>query len=113
MEVPESVITGMIQSFYDAPGFKKSDGTYSVFQEEISEINLSVGAEYWYDNIFAVRFGYHHENQTKGNRRFFTFGKGGRYKFLAADISYLKAVIGQNSPLDNTFRFTLNAEFGN
>jgi hypothetical protein len=111
-EVPESVLTGMIQSFSDAPGFLKSDRTYSVLQEEISEINFSVGAEYWYDNTLAVRLGYHHEHQAKGNRRFFTMGIGGKYKFLSADISYLMTVNGQNSPLANTFRFTLAAEFG-
>lgn len=111
-EVPESILTGMIQSFYDAPGIQQSDGTYSTFQEEMAEVNYSIGAEYWFDNALAIRSGYHHENQAKGNRNFFTVGLGGRYKFLAADISYLIAVNGQNSPLANTFRFTLTAEFG-
>jgi hypothetical protein len=111
-EAPESVLAGMIQSFYDAPGFMKSDGTYSVLQEELSEVAFSIGAEYWYDKTLAIRSGYHHEHQAKGNRRFFTIGLGGRYRFLAADISYLIAVNGQNSPLANTFRFTLTAEFG-
>lgn len=111
-EVPKSVLTGMIQSFYDAPGFQQADRTYSIFQEEIAEVQYSIGAEYWFDNALAIRTGYHHENQAKGNRTFFTVGLGGRYRFLAADISYLIAVNGQNSPLANTFRFTLTAEFG-
>ncbi len=111
-EVPESLLTGMIQSFYDAPGFPQSDRTYSTFQEEIAEVNYSIGAEYWFDNSLAIRTGYHHENQAKGNRTFFTIGIGGRYRFLAADISYLVAVNGQNSPMANTFRLSLIAEFG-
>ncbi len=112
METPESVLLGMIQSIYDAPGILKEDGTYSVFREELHEINFSIGAEYWFDGIFAFRCGYHHEHPTKGNRKFFTLGFGGRYKFLAADFSYLLPVNGQNSPLANTWRFTLTAEFG-
>jgi hypothetical protein len=111
-EVPESVLAGMIQSFYDAPGIMKSDGKYSVFQEELQEVAFSIGAEYWFDKALAIRSGYHHEHQTKGNRRFFTIGMGGTYRFLAADISYLIALNGQNSPLHNTFRFTLTAVFG-
>jgi len=112
MEAPGSVLAGMAQSFYDAPGFMQSDGTYSVLREELAEVAFSIGAEYWFANAFAIRFGYHHEHQTKGNRRFFTLGMGGTFKFLAADISYLIPVNGQNSPLANTFRFTLAAEFG-
>jgi len=111
-EVPESFLAGMIQSFYDAPGIMQSDRTYSVLQEELSEVAFSIGAEYWYDKTLAIRSGYHHEHQAKGNRRFFTVGIGGRYRFLAADISYLIPVNGQNSPLAKTFRFTLTAEFG-
>ncbi len=55
----------MIQSFYDAPGG---------FSEELKEITWAIGAEYWYNKQFAVRAGYFHESETKGNRQFFTFG---------------------------------------
>ena len=111
-EAPGSTVFGMIQSFYDAPGIRLEDGTYSVFREELHEISFSFGAEYWFDGKFAFRSGYHHEHATKGNRKYFTLGFGGRYKFLAADFSYLLPVNGQNSPLANTWRFTLTAEFG-
>jgi hypothetical protein len=111
-EAPASTLFGMLQSFYDAPGYRKEDGTYSVFREELHEINYSFGAEYWFDGKFAIRSGYHHEHATKGNRKFFTLGFGGRYKFLAADFSCLIPVNGQNSPLARTWRFTLTAEFG-
>jgi len=111
MEPPETVLKGMVQSFYDAPGVSRPDGSYSVFREEIAEVAFSIGAEYRYKKLFALRSGYHHENQAKGNRRYFTLGLGGGYKFLVADISYLIAASGQNSPLANTFRFTLTAAF--
>jgi len=111
-EDPSSVIRGMFQSFYDAPGILRSDGSYSVLAEEIHEITCSIGAEYRYRELFAVRSGYFHEHVTKGNRRFFTFGAGVRYRFLTFDLSYLLPTVGKNSTLFNTFRFSLSAEFG-
>ena len=83
----------------------------SEFKEELHEINLSVGAEYLYSNLFAIRAGYFHEHPTKGNRRFLAFGAGVKYKVLQIDISYLLALT-QTSPLANTLRFTLKFNFG-
>ena len=108
-EAPESVIRGMLQSFYDAPGIPKEDGSYSVITEEFYEISIALGAEYWYRKRFAFRTGYFHEHSAKGNRNNFTFGAGARYKFLHFDISYLLPAQKANSPLFNTFRFTLIA----
>ena len=97
-----SVLQGMIQSFYDAP-----DG----FSEEMKEFTLSIGAEYIYNNVFAVRTGFFHEAKMKGNRRYLTFGAGLRYNVLVIDVSYLvpvnnKANSGTN-PLEGTLRFSL------
>ena len=97
-----SMIQGMIQSFYDAP-----DG----FSEELKEFTWSVGAEYWYNKVFAVRAGYFHESQMKGNRKYLTFGAGLRYNVFALDVSYLvpvnnTATSGTN-PLEGTLRFNL------
>ncbi len=111
-EDPSSVVLGMFQSFYDAPGLPRSDGTYSVAREEIYEIMFGLGAEYWYRQLFAIRTGYFHEHRTKGNREYFTFGAGARYRFLSFDLSYLLPVQGKSSPMYNTFRFALTAEFG-
>ena len=111
-EDPSSVILGMLQSFYDAPGILRPNGRYSVLAEEAHEITFSFGAEYWYRKLFALRTGYFHEHATKGNRRYFTFGAGVRYRFLTFDLSYLFPTAGDNSPLFNTFRFSLSAEFG-
>jgi hypothetical protein len=91
------VITGIFKSFGDAPvGFK----------EELQEINLSVGVEYWYNKQFALRGGYFYEHQNKGNRKFITFGAGFKMNVFALDFSYLLPT-QQNHPLANTLRFSL------
>jgi hypothetical protein len=101
-----SVPVAMFQSFYDAPGVAKSDGSRSVLQEELREITYSIGAEYWYAKQFAVRAGYFHEHETKGNRKFFTFGIGLKMNVFGLDVSYLIPTI-QHHPLENTLRFSL------
>lgn len=121
------VIQGMLQSFYDAPGVVKkddngdmiqnTDGSYEIvkgtkFKEEISEINIATGVEYWYNNVFAVRSGFFYENKNKGNRKYINFGAGFKYNNLGIDISYLVSVSGKNSPLANTLRFTLRLTIG-
>ena len=101
-----SVVSGIFQSFGDAPGG---------FNEEIREINFSFGTEYWYNNQFAIRAGYFNEHNTKGGRKFFTFGSGVKYNVFALDFSYLinaSRAINGNNPLANTMRFTLTFDFG-
>jgi hypothetical protein len=97
-----SVPQGMIQSFYDAP---------AGFQEELKEVNICAGVEYWYNNIFAVRTGYFYEAKTKGNRQFLTLGAGVKYHVFGLDFAYLIPTNGQRSPLQNTLRFTLTFDF--
>ena len=111
------VASGIIQSFYDAPGIveRQGDGTYlvepgSVFREELREINLGGGIEYDYNGVFAVRGGYFFEHYTKGNRQFITLGAGIKYTVLDIDLSYLIATTQQN-PLANTLRFSLRLAF--
>ncbi|MBN1598974.1 MAG: type IX secretion system outer membrane channel protein PorV [Bacteroidales bacterium] len=97
------VIPGMIQSFYDAPGGGK---------EELHEIMYSVGVEYWYRNQFAIRAGYFHEHESKGNRKYATLGIGLKLNIFSIDYSYLIPTSGgRNSPLANTMRFTLGFTF--
>ena len=110
-ETPGSVVLGMFQSFGDAPGVLKSDGSYSVIGEEFHEIAYSLGVEYWYRNQFAIRSGYFYEHSTKGNRKYFTVGIGLQLNVFALDFSYLVPTNGQNSPLANTLRFTLGFDF--
>lgn len=107
-EAPGSVVMGMVQSFYDAPGaYNVKKGSYSVIQEEFNEIAYSLGVEYWYRKQFAIRAGYFNEHSTKGNRKYFTVGIGLQLNVFALDFSYLVPTNGQNSPLANTLRFTL------
>lgn len=96
-----SVFQGMIQSFSDAPGG---------FSEELKEINISTGLEYWYNKQFAVRTGYFHESAQKGNRKYFTVGAGLKMSVFSIDFSYLISVTQQN-PLANTVRFSLLFDF--
>ena len=101
-----SVVSWIFQSFGDAPGG---------FNEEMREINFSLGTEYWYNNQFAIRAGYFNEHNTKGGRKFFTFGSGVKYNVFALDFSYLinaSRAINGNNPLANTMRFTLTFDFG-
>ena len=105
-----SVGTSLLQSWYDAPGVLQSDGTRKVFQEEMKEFTWSVGAEYWYAKQFALRAGYFHESQMKGNRKFYTLGLGLRLNSFGIDFSYL--IAKQNNPLENTLRFSLIFNFG-
>ncbi len=120
------VIKGLVQSFYDAPGtpLRDDQGNYipsgdgyeikkgSKFVEELSEINIAFGMEYWYNNLLAIRAGYFYEAPNKGNRQFFTFGAGLKYNRFGIDISYLAAMGGRRSPLANTLRFTLRFNLG-
>ncbi len=110
MDPNVSVVNGIMQSFYDAPGVKRDDGTYNKSKEEFREINPSIGIEYWYDNQFALRAGYFYEHPTKGNRQFVTVGAGLKYSVFGLDLTYLVAV-QQRNPLANTLRFTLHFDF--
>ena len=112
-----SVVSGMFQSFGDAPGQIDENGDPvpgSIFKEEMREINVSAGFEYWYANQFALRAGYFHEHDTKGGRKYLTFGSGVKYNVFALDFSYLISTsnIGGTNPLANTMRFTLVFDLG-
>lgn len=111
------VAAGIFGSFTDAPGVvvQDDDGNYSVvegtrWREEIREVNIAGGFEYWYADQFAFRGGYFWEHFTKGNRKYFTLGAGVRYNIFSLDLSYLIAN-QQRSPLANTLRFTLGFRF--
>ncbi len=94
----QSVVSGMFSSFGDAP---------NGFSEELQEFQWSVGAEYWYNEQFAVRTGYFNEPRTKGNRQYLTLGAGITYNVFGLNFSYLIATNAQNNPLNNTFRFSM------
>ncbi len=98
-----SFLKGVFQSFGDAPGG---------FSEEIKEVTWALGAEYWYQDVFAFRAGYFNESDEKGARKFASFGAGFRYTSINIDISYLFSTSKVQSPLEGTLRFGLTFNFG-
>jgi hypothetical protein len=102
MKAPASIPMSWIQSFYDAP---------NGFQEEMQEIMISAGLEYWYRKQFAIRAGYFHEAENKGNRQYFATGIGLKLNVFFIDFSYLISTSGRSNPLANTMRFTLGLNF--
>lgn len=93
-----SAISGIFKSFTDAPGG---------FKEELEEIQWSIGAEYVYHDQFSIRCGYHHESESKGNRKYFTVGGGFRMSVFSLDVGYVISTASSN-PLDQTLRFSLS-----
>jgi len=95
--------SGMFQSFSDAP-----DG----FSEELKEVIWAIGAEYWYQDVFAFRTGFFHESPEKGSRQFLSLGAGFKYTAINIDMSYLFSTSAVRSPLEGTLRFGLTFNFG-
>lgn len=95
--------SGIFKSFNDAP-----DG----ISEELKEFTWALGAEYWYQDSFALRLGYFNENEYKGARKFFTLGAGFKYNVVKIDVSYLFSASKVRNPLENTLRFSLTFNFG-
>jgi hypothetical protein len=94
---------GIAKSFNDAP-----DG----FSEELKEFTWALGAEYSYQDSFALRLGYFNEHELKGARKFFSMGAGFKYNVVKIDVSYLFSASKVRNPLENTLRFSLTFNFG-
>lgn len=100
----KSVVSSWFSSFGDSGGFGN----------ELREVTVSAGAEYWYQEQFALRAGYFYEDKTKGNRKYFTLGAGIRYNVFGLNFSYIVpsgSGVNQN-PLSNTLRFSLVFDLG-
>ena len=100
----QSVVSSWVKSFGDAGDINK----------EFQEVNISVGAEYFYNNQFGFRAGYFYENANKGNRKYFTVGATIKYSVAALNFSYIFPTgNGTNrNPLSNTYRFGLVFDMG-
>lgn len=97
----KSVVSGVFSSFGDPAGIKR--------------VNAAIGAEYWYQDQFAVRAGYYYEHKDNGARKYLTVGIGVRYTVFNLNVAYLVpsgSGINRN-PLSNTVRFSLNFDFDN
>ena len=92
-----SPIKGIFTSWSDAPGG---------FKEELREFTWGLGLEYSYNNQFKVRGGYHWEDASKGNRKYFSVGAGFSMSVFSLDAAYLIST-AQSNPLDQTLRFSL------
>ena len=88
----KSSITGIFDSFKD--NFAK-------------RVTYSLGAEYAYNQRFFLRGGYYYESKYAGNRQYFGLGAGFALEVMRIDAAYMIAT-AQNSPLDQTLRFTLS-----
>ncbi len=98
----KSLFSGLLGSFGDAQGG---------IREELKEVTIGFGAEYWYAKQFAFRGGYYYESSEKGNRRYFTVGAGVKYNVFGINLSYLIPSSVIPNPLDNTLRFSLLMDF--
>lgn len=95
--------SGIFKSFGDAP---------DDFSEELKEFTWALGAEYWYQDSFALRTGYFNESVEKGARKYLTLGAGFKYNVVKIDVSYLFSASKVRNPLENTLRFSLTFNFG-
>lgn len=93
-----SLLSGMFGSFTDAP---------NGFSEEIKEVIVNSGVEYWYNKTFAARMGYFLESKMKGNRKYMTLGVGFRKDKFGIDVAYLVPTNKREHPLAETIRFSL------
>ena len=83
-------------------------GIFNSFSDNFAKrITYSVGAEYAYNQQFFLRGGYYYESKFAGNRQYFGLGAGFSLNVIKIDASYMIAT-AQNSPLDQTLRFTLS-----
>ncbi|SMO60566.1 type IX secretion system outer membrane channel protein PorV [Solitalea koreensis] len=98
----KTVPAAIFGSFTDAPGG---------FKEELNEVSIAMGLEYWFNHLIALRTGYFYENPQKGDRRYFTLGAGIQYNSINFDFSYLVPGATKN-PLDKTVRFSVLFNFG-
>lgn len=90
--------------------YTRPDGDGNVEVPLSEQIMIGMGAEYWYNNLFALRAGYFYESPNNGAREFLTFGAGIRYNIFGVDFSYIYT-LEEDHPLANTLRFTASLHF--
>jgi opacity protein-like surface antigen len=77
------------------------------FQREMDKITRSIGVEYWYSDLIALRAGYYFDKE--GKVKYSSFGAGLKYSLYGFDFGYVAASEGH--PLANTMRFSLTVGF--
>jgi len=97
-----SMMKGITQSFYDAPGG---------FKEELNEIQLSFGAEAAFYDHYFLRGGLSYESEFKGNRSYGTIGVGYKMYLSSNQVQFDGGYLlpfDPNSPLKNSFRLSIS-----
>jgi hypothetical protein len=79
------------------------------FSDRLKRFTHSLGVEYWYGNLFAIRGGYFYEDPDFGGRKFITIGGGIKYYVFAIDFGYISAK--EDHPLSDTMRFSVSVQF--
>lgn len=74
-----------------------------------SAMGCTVGAEYEYDSLIAVRAGYHYGSEKNGLPSFASVGLGAHIFGVNLDVAYL--IAAGNSPLRNTFSVGVGYSF--
>jgi hypothetical protein len=77
--------------------------------DRLKRFTHSLGLEYWYGNLIALRAGYFYEDPEFGDRNFLTFGGGLLYSIFGFDFGYISA--SEDHPLSDTMRFSLSVKF--
>ncbi len=105
------VASGPIEALFDSWGtFTRNNGQEIVELGLVQQFMIGAGAEYWYNNLFALRGGYYYEDPENGDRKYITFGAGLRYNSFGIDFSYIKT-LESDHPLANTLRFSVLLNF--
>ena len=104
-EDAESAYEDDLQAWKDKSSIS---GIFDSFDKNWAKrITESIGLEYAYNQQFFLRAGYFHGSKFNGNRQYFGMGAGFALNVIKIDASYMIAT-AQNSPLDQTLRFTLS-----
>ncbi|MBN8861485.1 MAG: type IX secretion system outer membrane channel protein PorV [Sphingobacteriales bacterium] len=93
-----------------------SDGVVSGWMKSLNNkaMAYSAGAEYLYNEQFALRAGYYTDSRSMGKRSYFTMGAGINYSMFGLNFSYLlSSGNGVNrNPLSNTVRLGMIFNIG-
>jgi hypothetical protein len=100
----KNIVSSWFSSFGDAGSFSN----------ELKLLQMSLGAEYWYNSQFALRAGYYYEDKSQGQLQYFSVGVGLKYEAFGLNFSYLvpSGSGTTRNPLSNTLRFGVLFDLG-